>query len=76
MWVILAALIVSALLIVLYAYLVKIEVSKDLKKHIAELHIDLKHKETIIKTKDTEILKAQTFKDDLIAEAESTQSLE
>lgn len=75
-WVILTAFVTSALLIVLYRYMVKTEVSKDLKKHIAELHLDLRHKETVIKSKDSEIEKAQSFKDVLVAEAESAQSLE
>ncbi len=69
--IIFSAFLVSGLLIVIYYYMVKTEVSKDLKKHIARLHLDLTHKETIIQQKNSEIHKAQTFKEDLIAEAES-----
>lgn len=74
--VMLAAFITSALLIVLYRFMVKTEVSRDLKQHIEKLHTDLKHKDTIIKSKDTEIQKAQTFKEDLIAEAEASSAIE
>ncbi len=68
-WVIITALIISILLLVLYKYSISSEVKQKMKKDIDTLKI-------AIKDKEIEVKKAQTFKEDLITEAESTETVE
>ena len=69
-WVIITSLVISTLLLLLYKAIVRNEVKKQMKGSIDILKSDIKEKENIINEKISEVKKAQTFKDNLITEAE------
>lgn len=67
--VILISLIFSALILFIYRLVVSSDVKNKMTKDIDNLKIE-------IKQKDEEVKKAQTFKEDLIAEAENSERME
>jgi uncharacterized membrane protein (DUF106 family) len=67
--VILISLIISAILLLIYRFVLIHEVKTKMKGEVHALHKALKEKDEAIK-------KAQTFKDELIKEAEESASLE
>lgn len=64
-WLVVISLIISTSLLLGYAVLVRSEITHQMKKDIDLLEVK-------IKEKDLEIKKAQSFKEDLISEAEKT----
>jgi len=74
-WIIVSALIVSALILVLYSFLIGSEIKLKMKKDIDELKSEIKNKNARIIEKDEEVKKAQSFKEDLIIEAEQSETV-
>ncbi len=70
--VIIISLIAAALLFVLYSSVVSGEAKKKMKNNIDKLESEIKNRDSIILEKDAAIEKAQSFKGDLIAEAEKS----
>ena len=75
-WTILSAFIVSALVLILYSFLIRREIQQKVKGDIHSLKKELRIKEGVIVEKEEEIKKAQSFKKDLIEEAEKSEPLE
>lgn len=65
-WIILASLVVAALVLVLYNFIIGSELKSKMKKNISDLKSEIKQKDEAVK-------KAQTFKEDLINEAEDSE---
>lgn len=68
-WLIIISLVVAALILVLYSFIIRSEIKMEMKKNIDDLTSE-------IKQKDQEVKKAQTFKTDLIAEAEQSEMID
>lgn len=68
-WVVIAALVFSTLLLFIYKFTLTSHVKNKMKSEIHDLHNALKEKDLAIK-------KAETFKEDLIKEAEESEKLE
>lgn len=75
-WVVLVSLAVSALVLFLYRLMIHSEVKMKMNKNINDLKSEIRNKEDIILEKEEEVKKAKTFKEDLIAEAESSEKVE
>ncbi len=75
-WVILVSLVLAALILVLYSFVIGGEVKRKMKKNIDVLKSEIKEKESVILEKEQEVKKAQSFKEDMIKEAEESQSVE
>ena len=75
-WVIFSALIVAALIVAFYSFIISSEIRAKAKKDITHLKTEIKEKETLIAEKEDEVKAAQTFKEDLIKEAEQSDILE
>lgn len=75
-WIVLVAFVVSTLILLFYRMMIHSEVKIKMKKNINDLKSEIKSKETIIIEKEEEVKKAKTFKEDLIAEAESLERVE
>ena len=68
-WVIIVSLVVAALILVLYSFIISSEVQLKMKKNIDELKSEIKQKEQ-------EVKKAKSFKEDLIAKAEQSKKID
>ena len=71
-WVIFSALVVAALILAFYSFIISSEVRAKAKKDINILKTEIKEKETIIAKKEDEVVAAQTFKETFIDEAENS----
>lgn len=75
-WIIFGSFFFSIFMILMYRLIVKREVSSKFKSSIKNLQNDLIQKDELLSQKDDEIKKAQTFKENLVKEAESTNPVE
>lgn len=75
-WVGVVALLASAALLLLYSSLVGSEVKQKMKKDLHKLQTQIVEKEALITEKEEQVKKAQSFKEDLIKEAEASVFIE
>ncbi len=72
-WIMMSSLLAAILLLLLYSFIVKADTKRQAKDEITRLKYELRDRDELLLKKDDEIKQAQSFKEELISEAEQSE---